>query len=88
MGFRTLAIEQRTAEVWEVLAQAKTEFTRYGQVWERLARQLQTAQNTVEEVGRRTRAVQRRLRDVEAGPDDALTGPEAGTASSGPSARD
>lgn len=88
MGFRTLAIEQRTAEVWEVLAQAKTEFARYGQVWERLARQLQTAQNTVEEVGRRTRAVQRRLRDVEAGPDDALTGPEAGTASSGPSARD
>jgi DNA recombination protein RmuC len=87
MGFRTLAIEQRTAEVWEVLAQAKTEFARYGQVWERLARQLQTAQNTVEEVGRRTRAVQRRLRDVEAGPDDALAGPETGTASSGPSAR-
>ena len=65
MGFRTLAIEQRSSEVWKVLSAAKTEFQKYGQVWEKLGKQLQTAQNTVSEAGRRTRAVERRLRDVE-----------------------
>ncbi len=65
MGFKTLAIEQRSSEVWQVLGAAKNEFGKYGQVWEKLGRQLQTAQNTVEEAGKRTRAVERRLRDVE-----------------------
>lgn len=65
LGFRTLAIEQRTSEVWGVLASAKNEFQKYGQVWDKLARQLKTAQNTVEEAGRRTRAVERKLREVE-----------------------
>lgn len=65
MGFKTLAIEQRTSEVWQVLAAAKEEFGKYGQVWEKLEKQLRTAQNTVEEAGRRTRAVQRQLRTVE-----------------------
>lgn len=65
MGFRTLAIEQRSSEVWKVLSAAKTEFQKYGQVWEKLGKQLQTAQNTVSEAGRRTRAVERKLRDVE-----------------------
>src|SRR5699024_3253356 len=65
MGFRTLAIEQRTSEVWQVLSAAKHVFTKYGDVWDKLGTQLQTAQNTVQEAGRRTRAVERRLRDVE-----------------------
>ncbi len=65
MGFKTLAIEQRSSEVWQVLAAAKMEFAKYGTVWEKLERQLQTAQNTVEEAGRRTRAVERKLRGVE-----------------------
>ena len=65
MGFRTLAIEQRSSEVWKVLSAAKIEFQKYGAVWEKLGKQLQTAQNTVTEAGRRTRAVERRLRDVE-----------------------
>ncbi|WP_099332572.1 DNA recombination protein RmuC [Actinomyces minihominis] len=65
MGFKTLAIEKRSSEVWQVLAAAKAEFVKYGQVWEKLGKQLQTAQNTVEEAGRRTRAVERRLRNVE-----------------------
>lgn len=65
MGFRTLAIEQRSSEVWKVLSAAKTEFQKYGQVWDKLGKQLQTAQNTVSEAGRRTRAVEKRLRDVE-----------------------
>lgn len=65
MGFRTLAIEQRSSEVWQVLGEAKTEFRKYGDVWDKLGKQLKTAQNTVEEAGRRTRGVERKLRDVE-----------------------
>lgn len=66
MGFRTLTIEKRSSEVWKVLNAAKAEFHKYGQVWEKLGKQLQTAQNTVAEAGTRTRAVERKLRDVEA----------------------
>lgn len=65
LGFRSLAIERRSSEVWQVLAAAKSEFAKYGQVWEKLGRQLQTAQNTVTEAGRRTRAVEKKLRSVE-----------------------
>lgn len=65
MGFRTLAIEKRSSEVWQVLGAAKAEFQKYGEVWAKLERQLQTAQNTVSEAGRRTRAVERKLRAVE-----------------------
>ncbi len=65
MGFRTLAIEQRSSEVWQILAAAKAEFRKYGDVWDRLGKQLQTAQNTVSMAGQRTRAIERKLRDVE-----------------------
>ena len=65
LGFRTLAIEKRTSEVWQVLSAAKTEFGKYGQVWDKLKRQLAAAQNTVHDAGVRTRAVERALRDVE-----------------------
>ena len=65
MGFRTLAIEKRSSEVWQVLGAAKSEFMKYGEVWEKLGKQLDTAKRTVEEAGKRTRAVERRLRDVE-----------------------
>lgn len=66
MGFRTLAIQKRSSEVWRVLAEAKTEFQKYGEVWDRIGKQLRTVQNTVDDAGRRTRAVTRKLRDVEA----------------------
>ena len=72
MGFRTLAIEKRSSEVWQVLGAAKAEFMKYGQVWEKLGKQLDTAKRTVEEAGKRTRAVERKLREVET-----LDGPEA-----------
>lgn len=65
MGFRTLAIEKRSSEVWQVLSAAKAEFQKYGRVWEKLEKQLQTAQNTVQQAGVRTRAVERQLRAVE-----------------------
>jgi DNA recombination protein RmuC len=65
MGFRTLAIEKRSSEVWQILGAAKAEFGEYGKVWDKLKKQLETAQNTVEQAGKRTRAIERKLRDVE-----------------------
>lgn len=65
MGFRSLVIEKRSSEVWQVLSAAKAEFQKYGQVWEKLGKQLETAQKTVKDAGVRTRAVERKLRDVE-----------------------
>lgn len=65
MGFRTLAIEKRSSEVWQILGAAKAEFVQYGGVWDKLKKQLETAQNTVDMAGRRTRAIERKLRDVE-----------------------
>ena len=69
MGFRTLAIQQRSSEVWTLLGAVKTEFQKYGEVLDRVQRKLAEASRTIDdEVGRRTRAIQRKLREVEAVP--------------------
>ena len=68
MGFRTLALEKRSAEVWQVLGAVKTEFGKFGEVLSRLKAQLQTASNTIESAETRTRQMERRLKDVEALP--------------------
>jgi len=65
MGFRTLAIEQRSGEVWAVLGEAKTEFRRYGDVLDRIKHKLQEATNAVDTAAVRTRAIERKLRGVE-----------------------
>ncbi len=65
LGFQTLAIEQRAVEVWRVLAAIKTEFGRFGEVLDKVKRQLHTASRTIEETGVRSRAIERRLRAVE-----------------------
>ena len=65
MGFRSVAIEKRSSEVWQVLAAAKDEFRKYGDVWAKLEKQLSTAQNTVAEAGRKTKTIERKLRNVE-----------------------
>ena len=65
MGFRTLAIQKRSSEVWKVLAAAKAEFQKYGDVWDKLGKQLDTARKTVDEAGKRTRVLERNLRGVE-----------------------
>jgi DNA recombination protein RmuC len=65
MGFHTLAIEQRSSEVWEVLGAVKTEFGKFGDVLDKLGNQLKTAQNTITATGQRTRAMERKLRSVE-----------------------
>ncbi len=65
LGFRTLAIEQRASEVWKVLAGVKTEFGKFGEVLDKVKRQLQTASNTIDETGVRSRAIERQLKGVE-----------------------
>jgi DNA recombination protein RmuC len=65
MGFQTLAIEKRSAEVWRVLAAVKTEFGKFGDVIERVKRQLDTASRTIDQTGMRSRAMERKLRSVE-----------------------
>jgi len=69
MGFQTLAIEQRSAEVWKVLAAVKTEFGKFGDVIDRVKRQLDTASRTIDQTGVRSRAMERRLRSVERMPE-------------------
>ena len=70
MGFRTLAIEKRSSEVWEILAAVKTEFGRFGDVMAKLKKQLNTASNTVDQTQTRTRAMERQLQTVEELPTD------------------
>jgi DNA recombination protein RmuC len=65
IGFRTLAIEKRSSEVWKVLAAVKTEFGKFGEVLNRVKKQLDTASNTIDQTGVRTRAMERKLREVE-----------------------
>jgi DNA recombination protein RmuC len=69
MGFRTLALEQRSAEVWEVLGAVKTEFAKFGEVLAKTQKKLQEASNTIESARTRTNQMARRLRDVEALPE-------------------
>lgn len=69
MGFRTLAIQKRSSEVWKVLGAVKTEFEKFGGMLEKAQKNIQSANNQIEEVmGRRTRAIQRHLRNIEALP--------------------
>ena len=71
MGFRTLAIEKRSSEVWTVLAAVKTEFGKFGGMLEKVQKNLETAGSQLDEViGKRTRAIERKLRQVEALPTD------------------
>jgi DNA recombination protein RmuC len=69
MGFRTLALEKRSAEVWEVLGAVKTEFGKFGDVLAKTKKKLEEASNTIEQAEVRTRAMTRQLRSVEALPD-------------------
>jgi DNA recombination protein RmuC len=70
MGFRTLAIERRSSEVWKVLAGVKTEFARFAELLAGARRQLQTVANSIEQAEVRTRQIERRLKDVETMPDE------------------
>ena len=69
MGFRTLAIEKRSSEVWKILGAVKTEFGRFGDVLAKTKAQLQTVANSIDAAEVRTRQIERKLRDVEALPE-------------------
>ncbi len=64
MGFRTLAIQERSSEVWSVLGAVKTEFGKYGDILQKVQKKLQEANTTVDGVLTRTRVIQRKLKDV------------------------
>ena len=69
MGFRTLALEKRSSEVWEVLGAVKTEFGKFGEVLAKAKKKLTEAGDTLDGAAVRTRAMQRKLKAVEALPD-------------------
>ena len=69
MGFRTLALERRAAEVWEVLGAVKTEFAKFGDVLARTKKKLDEASRTINEAETRTRQMTRKLKTVEALPE-------------------
>jgi len=68
MGFRTLAIQKSSSEVWNLLAAVKTEFGKFGGVLDGVKKKLQEASNKIDEVDVRSRAITKKLRDVEASP--------------------
>jgi DNA recombination protein RmuC len=75
MGFRTLAIQKRSSEVWNLLAAVKTEWTKYGDVLDSVHKKLNQASETIEKAKVRSRAIGRKLKDVQdlpAGESDAL----------------
>lgn len=70
MGFRTLAIQKRTSEVWKVLGAVKTEFGKFGGMLEKVQKNLQNAGDQLDEmIGKRTKAIERKLRQVEEMPE-------------------
>ena len=73
MGFRTLAIEKRSSEVWKILSAVKTEFSSFGDVLQKVKTQLDRASGTIDQTNIRTRAMQRKLRDVEELPTEEST---------------
>lgn len=65
MGFRTLAIEKRSSQVWELLGTVKTEFGKFGDVLAKTKKKLQEASNTIDQAEVRTRVIQRKLKKVQ-----------------------
>jgi len=65
MGFRTLAIERRSSEVWELLGAVKTEFGRFGDTLTKVQQRLHQASDSIEQATKKTRAIERRLKDVQ-----------------------
>jgi DNA recombination protein RmuC len=65
MGFRTLAIEKRSSEVWSLLGAVKTEFGRFGEVLDKTQKKLQEASNTIEDAATRSRQIERKLKNVQ-----------------------
>ncbi len=69
MGFRTLAIQKRSSEVWKVLGAVKADFGKFGEMLEKTQKKLQEASNTIETASKRSRTIERKLRSVESLPE-------------------
>ncbi len=65
MGFCTLAIQRRSSEVWEVLGAVKTEFGKFGDILEKTKKKLNEATDVIDSAGVRSRAIERKLRNVQ-----------------------
>ena len=65
MGFRTLAIEKRSSEVWSLLGAVRTEFSRFGDILEKTQKKLREASDTVEDATKKSRTIERKLKDVQ-----------------------
>jgi DNA recombination protein RmuC len=65
MGFRTLAIQKRSSEVWKLLGAVKTEFGKFGTILEGVKKRLDQASNTMEDVAKKSRSIERKLRSVQ-----------------------
>ncbi len=85
MGFRTLAIEKRSGEVWQLLGSIKTEFGKFGDLLEKTKKKIQEAGNTIDTAAQKSRTIERRLNKVQALPDgDQKTRLTAAVDESGP----
>ena len=73
MGFRTLAIQKRSSEVWNLLAAVKTEWTKYGDILDVVQKKLNSAAETIDRAKVRSRAIGRKLKDVQELPKGAAT---------------
>tara|TARA_B100000586_G_scaffold83264_1_gene58885 strand:+ start:600 stop:1814 length:1215 start_codon:yes stop_codon:yes gene_type:complete len=70
MGFRTLAVEKRSSEVWSLLGVVKAEFGKFGVVLEKTQKKIQEAGNTMEQAATRTRVIERQLKNVQTLPEN------------------
>ena len=65
MGFRTLAIQKRSSEVWELLGAVKTQFGDFGGILEKVQDKLRLATNNIEDASKKARSIERKLRNVQ-----------------------
>ena len=65
MGFRTLAIEKRSSEVWELLGKVKSEFEKFGDILDKTRKKIDDAAKELDKAGTRTKAIKRALKDVQ-----------------------
>ena len=70
IGFKTLAIEKRSSEVWKILAAVKTEFIKFGELIEKLKKQVNTISNTLEQTDKRTKIMEKKLKEIEKLPEE------------------
>ncbi|MFA5115713.1 MAG: DNA recombination protein RmuC [Candidatus Omnitrophota bacterium] len=73
LGFRTLAIEKRASEVWNLLGAVKTEFGKFGNILERSMKHIEAVSNTIEAAAKKSKTIERRLREVQALPGSETT---------------